>query len=217
MSREQVDDLGRLWERYLSEFSAGGWVVDGSDEEKRDRQLHLLGLVETLQKGVDEVGLTAQAEMTEQVVLASRANARAHQLSWLTAGLAVVISVLILWLTVRAINSPLRKLTEGTQAVSQGEFSYRLDSSGHDEFSKLAGSFNDMVEQLGDAERVKKEFLSHVSHELKSPLASMEETTELLLDEIPGPLTSKQKAIPRTESGERSASIRDDFSFAGSI
>jgi two-component system sensor histidine kinase GlrK len=205
MSREQVDDLGRLWKRYLSEFSTGGWVSGGSDEDKRDRQLHLLGLVETLQRGVDEIGLTAQAEMTEQAVVAARANARAHQLSWLTASLAVVISVLILWLTVRAINSPLRKLTEGTQAVSQGEFSYRLDSSGHDEFSKLAGSFNDMVEQLGDAERVKKEFLSHVSHELKSPLASMEETTELLLDEIPGPLTIKQKRFLglNLESGRR--------------
>jgi signal transduction histidine kinase len=189
----------------LSEFSAGGWAVDGSSEENRTRQSRLLGLVETLQEGVDEVGQAAQAEMAEQALRASQANARAHQLSWLAAGLAVLVSVLILWLTVRAIKAPLIKLTEGTEAVSQGEFSYRLDSSGHDEFSKLAGSFNDMVEQLGDAERIKKDFLSHVSHELKSPLASMEETTELLLEEIPGPLTDKQKRFLRLnlESGRR--------------
>ncbi len=192
-SRNRVEELDRLWKLYLSDFSVVAIEPGATSENEGSRQVRLLEMIGRLQRRVKEVGRTAQADMTQQAEQASVANAKAHQVYWLAAGLVALVSVVILWLTVRAINIPLTKLTEGTQAVSQGEFSYRLDSSGHDEFSTLAGSFNDMVERLGDAERVKKDFLTHVSHELKSPLASMEETTELLLEEIPGPLTSKQR------------------------
>src|SRR5262249_6733839 len=41
----------------------------------------------------------------------------------------------------------------------------------------------------------KKNFISYVSHELKAPLASMQETTHLLLEQIPGPLTEKQRRL----------------------
>ena len=169
-SRNRVEELDRLWKLYLSDFSVVAIEPGATSENEGSRQVRLLEMIGRLQRRVKEVGRTAQADMTQQAEQASVANAKAHQVYWLAAGLVALVSVVILWLTVRAINIPLTKLTEGTQAVSQGEFSYRLDSSGHDEFSTLAGSFNDMVERLGDAERVKKDFLTHVSHELKSPL-----------------------------------------------
>src|SRR5262249_51491491 len=42
---------------------------------------------------------------------------------------------------------------------------------------------------------MKKDFISYVSHELKAPLASMQETTHVLLERIPGPLTEKQQRL----------------------
>jgi two-component system sensor histidine kinase GlrK len=87
----------------------------------------------------------------------------------------------------------LKRLAGGTRAVADGDFSVRLDSSGKDEFGRLAESFNQMVHRLAELDEVKKDFLSHVSHELKTPLVSMQETTELLLEEIPGPLNSRQR------------------------
>ncbi|MBI4473992.1 MAG: HAMP domain-containing histidine kinase [Acidobacteria bacterium] len=46
-----------------------------------------------------------------------------------------------------------------------------------------------------EIDQIKKDFISHVSHELKAPLASMQETTQLLLERIPGPLTEKQQRL----------------------
>jgi two-component system sensor histidine kinase GlrK len=59
----------------------------------------------------------------------------------------------------------------------------------------------------GEVDRMKKDFISHVSHELKAPLASMQETTHLLLEQIPGPLTEKQKRLLdlNLQSGKRLA------------
>ncbi|MFP3617393.1 histidine kinase dimerization/phospho-acceptor domain-containing protein, partial [Paraburkholderia sp. SIMBA_050] len=44
-------------------------------------------------------------------------------------------------------------------------------------------------------EQQKDTFLRHVTHELKTPLASMVEGTELLADEIVGPINNEQKAV----------------------
>ncbi len=56
---------------------------------------------------------------------------------------------------------------------------------------------------------MKKNFISHVSHELKAPLASMQETTHLMLEQIPGPLTEKQKRLLdlNLQSGKRLAQM----------
>jgi two-component system sensor histidine kinase GlrK len=55
---------------------------------------------------------------------------------------------------------------------------------------------NDQLSRrMSEVDQMKKDFISHVSHELKAPLASMQETTQLLLERIPGPLTEKQERL----------------------
>jgi two-component system, NtrC family, sensor histidine kinase GlrK len=60
-----------------------------------------------------------------------------------------------------------------------------------------------------EIDQMKRNFISHVSHELKAPLASMQETTHLLLEQIPGPLTDKQRRLLdlNLQSGKRLAQM----------
>src|SRR5262250_3390166 len=60
-----------------------------------------------------------------------------------------------------------------------------------------------------EIDQMKRNFISHVSHELKAPLASMQETTHLILEQIPGPLTEKQKRLLdlNLQSGKRLAQM----------
>src|SRR5215510_12034895 len=64
-----------------------------------------------------------------------------------------------------------------------------------------------LKDQLDDVDRMKKEFISRVSHELKAPLASMQETSQLMIERIPGPLTEKQQRLLalNLQSGQRLA------------
>jgi len=66
-----------------------------------------------------------------------------------------------------------------------------------------------MAARLVELDHMKKNFISHVSHELKAPLASMQETTHLILECIPGPLTDKQKRLLELnlQSGKRLAQM----------
>jgi two-component system sensor histidine kinase GlrK len=52
-----------------------------------------------------------------------------------------------------------------------------------------------LSERLSWLESQRHEFLRHISHELKTPLASMREGTELLADQVVGPLTNDQKEV----------------------
>lgn len=63
--------------------------------------------------------------------------------------------------------------------------------------------------RLIEVDHIKKNFISHVSHELKAPLASMQETTHLILERIPGPLTDKQQRLLELnmQSGKRLAQM----------
>ena len=66
-----------------------------------------------------------------------------------------------------------------------------------------------MQTRFVEVDQMKKDFISHVSHELKAPLASMQETTHLLLEGIPGPLKDKQRRLLdlNLQSGKRLAQM----------
>src|SRR2546425_2077864 len=66
-----------------------------------------------------------------------------------------------------------------------------------------------MAARVVEVDQMKKNFISHVSHELKAPLASMQEITHLLLERIPGPLTDKQQRLLdlNLQSGKRLAQM----------
>lgn len=115
---------------------------------------------------------------------------RRFSLTVFAIGLAA--SLILSFLVVRSVSKPLGQLTKGTRRLAKGDFTVLVDESGKDELAELAANFNVMVSRLGELDQLKGDFVSHVSHELKAPLASMQETTRLLMDEIPGTLNEKQ-------------------------
>ncbi len=133
--------------------------------------------------------------MSEKVEKSRRTAETAAVVMWVSTFTALAISVLVSYLIYRSISKPLAHLTEGTRAIAEGKFFYRLDASRNDEFSQLARDFNTMTRRLKELDELKKGFVAHVSHELKSPLASIQEATELLAEELPGPLNERQKRL----------------------
>ena len=92
----------------------------------------------------------------------------AANLSFAAAVVALLGSLTVLAFMLRSISRPLRALVAGTRAVSAGDFSVRLDVRSRDELAQLAGSFNAMVDELEQLDRLKSAFVSHISHEVAS-------------------------------------------------
>jgi signal transduction histidine kinase len=141
------------------------------------------------------VSAAARRSVGEEAARAEASAREARRVSYAAALAALLVGAAALVLTVRSIQVPLSRLARGTRAVAQGRFDQRVEAAGGDEFSALAADFNEMVRRLGELDQMKKDLLSHVSHELKTPLAAMEETNQLLVEGIPGPVTEDQRRL----------------------
>ena len=197
LTAKEKDEVGRLsglWSELAQAFpdpQAGFRSLSPLQVETViSKQLALFGRLRIQTQAVIQATRLA---IQSQVEESSRAGQRAQRIAWAAALAALVLSLVISFWITRSISHPLRSLTEGTRAVAEEKFFYQLDATGGDELAQLAGDFNIMTRRLGELDEMKKDFVSHVSHELKTPLASMQETVRLLLDEIEGPLNEKQK------------------------
>ncbi len=158
--------------------------------------------LDRIEEGLDGMlvgleGLLASTDMavTQRAEASSEAAEQARSVAWWGAllGLAFALS---LWVALYlSISGPLQRLTRGTRELSRGRFDHRLETTGPQELAHLARDFNEMAERLNELEDMKRDFTSHVSHELKGPLAAIHETVLILLEQIPGPLTAKQEHL----------------------
>ncbi len=148
-----------------------------------------------LQALASEVRTQAELAVRSEVRSARRARQQTQQAASWVSGLAIFATLVLLAWAVRTLRTRLEHLTEATAAVSLGQFSYRMPTDGNDELSRVASSFNRMVAALNQLDRMKQDFVSSISHELRTPIVAMQETNNLLLDELPGPLTPKQRRM----------------------
>ena len=138
-----------------------------------------------------------RSRTTVRVLAAESALGRAEQV---TLGALIVAMLLAagiaLWLT-RSISRPVTALEEGMRAVADGELdhplAYRTDR--HDEFGRLAISFREMSRQLAELDKLKAEYVSIASHELKTPINVILGYLQLMEEGIYGSLTAKQREV----------------------
>jgi signal transduction histidine kinase len=122
-------------------------------------------------------------------------------------GLASAIFIVVLlgaWVTTTMIR-PIHRLRQAMAAVAGGEFVVppKLPYERNDELGDLARSFRAMTEQLAALEKVKADFISIATHELKTPINVVGGYAELLSDGVYGP-TTEQQAIALTAIQEQS-------------
>jgi signal transduction histidine kinase len=189
----QLDVLLSLWTDFSRQLTSN--LRGPSQDWPETVPVQLDGRLDQLEAGVQDLYKTTLRGIDAQVQSSRKISRQMESVSLYAAGLALVLSSVISYLIVHSITRPLKQLTAGTRAVAEGKFGCHLETASGDEFAELARDFNSMTQRLGELDTLKKDFVSHVSHELKSPLASMQDNIRLLLDQVPGPLSDKQKRL----------------------
>ena len=137
-------------------------VVPIVDKENKDEVLGTVVVTAYINDIYDSLG-----EMRNQVYL----------LSLFTSFLIGLLS----FFTSSFISRPLKLLMKFVQKITNGQLDQKVDIKGKDEIAELGNAFNHMAEQLQRVEHSRQEFVSNVSHELKTPLSSIRVLTESLL------------------------------------
>jgi len=94
----------------------------------------------------------------------------------------LVIGNFVMRIVSKKMLKPIQKLTEATKKVASGDFTIKLETQRDDEVGELTDNFNKMVKELSSIEALKKEFIDNVSHEIKTPISSIQGFAQLLKD-----------------------------------
>ncbi len=101
----------------------------------------------------------------------------------LASAIAVLIAAAVGWFISRRISAPVLELTGVTARMAQGNLSGRAAVNSQDEFGQLAGSFNEMADQVETTVTALRYFISDAAHELRTPLTALRTNLDLALDE----------------------------------
>lgn len=99
------------------------------------------------------------------------------------------------------ITSPLQEMEKAARTLSEGEFQ-QIPIKGPDEVRSLANSYNEMVQKVQSSQQSQRDFVANVSHELKTPLTSIQGFSGAILDGTVAGGAALQKAagIIKTEA-----------------
>lgn len=85
-----------------------------------------------------------------------------------------LLNLLFILVFTRYLVRPIQKLSHATKKLAEGEYEIQLDIARKDEIGELAANFAQMAESLKQLDDMRQEFVSNVSHEIQSPLASIQ-------------------------------------------
>jgi two-component system OmpR family sensor kinase len=132
---------------------------------------------------VGQPGLTLvlAASLSDNVLRASITRGFVGMM--IIAGLAgLVLSLLLAWLIARSIAQPVQRVAQAADQIADGDYSAKVPVGGPAEMRELAANFNDMASQVQNVQQAQRDFLANVSHDLKTPLTSIQGFAQAIVD-----------------------------------
>jgi two-component system sensor histidine kinase GlrK len=140
--------------------------------------------------------LAISARVADQEVERLRARAESVQRQLLALVLvAIAVALVAALVLTRIIARPIAELNAAIRQLGGPDFSQPIHVGGPQDLRELGERLEWLRQRLTELEAQKNRFLRHLSHELKTPLASLREGAELLNDQVAGPLAPPQRAV----------------------
>lgn len=181
---------------YLQLFSAEVDMMNKNPDYPR-RKFHEQKerLIEYINQGFKKMIQISRRQRDQKISESNRISSHVLRVTTITSGMAVLVGLLISFFNTRSINRSILLLQKKTREIAKGRFEETHNISAPPEIKELADDFNLMCERLKELDEMKKDFISHVSHTLRTPLTAMKEASSMLLDGTYADVPAKQSQL----------------------
>lgn len=102
--------------------------------------------------------------------------------------LSIILGFVTIHWAVSEFVMPIRRLSAVAKYISMGNFEERIETSNNtnDEMAELCNSFNTMAESLSNLDKRRREILSNISHDVRSPITLIKGFLQAMLDGVIG-------------------------------
>ncbi|MFD2164725.1 ATP-binding protein [Thalassotalea euphylliae] len=107
-----------------------------------------------------------------------------QQFLWLVGAVLLLLAGLIALPIARHLLNPVKHLTLGMHALTQGDYEQKLPTTRKDELGHLARNFNELANTLKENNHARQRWLANIAHELRTPVAILKGELEAMLDGI---------------------------------
>ena len=113
--------------------------------------------------------------------------------------LMISMALILAGIFTALITRPLMQIKQGINQLGSGLYDSAISVHGPKDLADLGNLLEWLRNRLDKLEKLRTSFLRHVSHELKTPLAAMQESSSLLSEELVGTLNDDQREILRIQ------------------
>jgi histidine kinase len=124
-------------------------------------------------------------------------------------GVGVIVAAVIAWLVAQWLAEPIDEIRTTTRAIADGDYEQRASGGDVEELDALAHDVNQLAEKLGTTEQRRARLLSDVTHEMRTPLASIDGFVEGAVD---GVFTTQEMYEAVTDETGRIVRLVEDLS-----
>jgi signal transduction histidine kinase len=100
----------------------------------------------------------------------------------LAALVSLSASIVVAWLLAASIARPLARMTRAAEDMALGRYDHEIEARGDDEVGRLSAAFNMMMREVARSHRTLRDFVANVSHDLRTPLTSIQGFSQAMVD-----------------------------------
>jgi two-component system sensor histidine kinase GlrK len=190
LNETQKQRITLLYESERTVFSVLNTAPHGSPEQK-DALREFAGLNAL----ANEIYAESNELIFREADRMHKATAEARRTLLLHAAALIPFTLLVLVGSIRLLSQPVRQIDKAIHRLGEGDFETQVTVTGPDDLVFLGERLDWLRKQLAEVEKTKAMFVAQVSHELKTPLASIREGAELLAEGVVGRLNAQQQEI----------------------